>query len=274
MKKILIPTDFSDNANDAMNYTLNLFEQERCKYYHLHSVEVEVSKLTNLNHKFTQAIRENALLKLNKLKSFLTISNPNFTNRHNTILSFNSLVEAVKNAIKKHQIDLVVMGTKGASGLKKIFYGSNTVNVINKLDDCATLLIPDHFEFGNVTKIGFPTDLKTISSEAIEEIKYLSKLHNATIMIMHIMEEEKINVLQSENLKELKKQLEDVDYYFHPIPSYDTKSDEILDFIDNSEIDFLVITKNEHSFFEKLLRKPIIKKLGYTINIPLLVIPS
>lgn len=274
MKNILIPTDFSKNATDAAKYTLNLFENENCKFYHLHSVDVEVSKLNNLTHKFTQSIREEALIKLNKLKSYFTITDSKFTNRQKTILSFDSLVDAVKVNTKKHNIDLVVMGTKGMTGLRTMLFGSNAVNVINKSEDCATLIVPDEIEFQKIKKIGFPTDLKVISPKIIEEVKFLAELHNATIMIMHITDAENLTEEQLEKLEYLKKEFEGVDHYFHVMPMYNKITDEILDFIEDVEIDLLAISKNEHSFIEKIFREPVIEKLGHTIKIPLMVVPQ
>ncbi|MFY7670233.1 universal stress protein [Tenacibaculum sp. MEBiC06402] len=274
MKNILIPTDFSKNATDAAKYTLNLFENEKCKFYHLHSVDVEVSRLNNLTHKFTQSIREEALIKLNKLKSYFTITDTKFKNRQKTILSFSNLVDAVKNNTKKHNIDLVVMGTKGMTSLRKMFFGSNAVNVLNKTEDCATLIVPDEMEFKTIHKIGFPTDLKSISPKVIEEMKFLAKLHNATILIMHIMDAENLSEDQRDNLEKLKKEFEGVDYYFHIMPMYDKIAEEILDFVEDAEIDLLAITKNEHGFFEKIFREPVVEKLGHKITIPLMVVPQ
>lgn len=273
MRKILIPTDFSENATAAAKYTFGFFEQEKCKFYHLHSIESEVGKMSNLSDKFTQSIKENALLELNKLKSLFTITNTKFANKQKTILSFNNIVKAVKNNIKKHDINLVVMGTKGATGLKKMLYGSNTVNVIDKLDSCATLIVPDDIQFKEVKKIGFPTDLKTVTTEVVEEIKTLANLHDATIMIMHVMGSNGIDEKQHKNLNKLKEALKDVDYYFHPVPSEEAKTEEILYFIDDSDIDILIMAKNEHDFIEKIIKEPVIKNLGYKINIPLLVMP-
>lgn len=274
MKNILIPTDFSKNATDAAKYTLNLFENEKCKFYHLHSVDVEVSKLNNITHKFTQSIREEALIKLNKLKSYFTITDTKFKNRQKTILSFSSLIDAVKTNTKKHNIDLVVMGTKGISGLRKMFFGSNAVNVVNKTEDCATLIVPDEIEFKAIHKVGFPTDLKSISPKVIEEVKFLAELHDATVIIMHVMDAENLSEDQKKNLDALKKEFEGVDFYFHAMPMYDKVTDEILDFIEGAEIDLLAITKNEHGFFERILREPVVEKLGHNIKIPLMVIPQ
>ncbi|CAL2089332.1 universal stress protein [Tenacibaculum sp. 190524A05c] len=274
MKNILIPTDFSKNATDAAKYTLNLFENEKCKFYHLHSVDIEVSRLNNLTHKFTQSIREEALIKLNKLKSYFTITDTKFKNRQKTILSFDSLVDSVKLNTKKHKIDLVVMGTKGMTGLRKMFFGSNAVNVLNQTEDCATLIVPDEMEFKTINKIGFPTDLKSISPKVIEDVKFLAKLHNATILIMHILDDDTLTDIQQENLDKLKKEFKGIDYYFHVMPLYDKVAEEILDFIEDAEIDFLAITKNEHSFIEKIFREPVIQKLGHKITIPLMVVPQ
>lgn len=274
MKNILIPTDFSKNAISTINYALKFFDREKCKYYYLHTVEAKTSRLSNVTNKFTQQIRRNAILKLNKLMSSFSKDNSKIAKKQKYILSFDKLIEALKKNTKKHHIDIVVMGTKGPVGLKKQLYGSNTVNTINKIDTSSILMIPDQYEFNPIKKIGFPTDLKKISPKIIEEIKALSKLHTAKIMIMHIAESGEIENLELENLNKLKKEFEGINYTFNTMPFYDKRAEEILSFIEISKIDILAIEKNKHSFIEWLFKEQIIENLAYEINIPLLVMSS
>lgn len=272
MKRILIPTDFSKNADNAIDYAFDFFKNEKCKYYYLHTVEAKVSQLSNLTNKFTKIIRKNGILKLKKLMTSLNLTKTNSLKKQRYILSFNKIIEAIKRNIKKHEIDVVVMGTSDNSDFKKRVYGSNTSNTIQKINNCSVLMIPNLSEFKNINQIGFPTDLKKISQDVVREIKKIAKKHNAKIKIMHIMENGEVEDFEEQNLGLLKKELEGVNYSFNTMPFYDKKVEEIIDFISIAKIDFLVIEKNKHDFIERIMREPIIEGVVKKINIPLLVI--
>ena len=78
----------------------------------------------------------------------------------------------MKNCVEDKQIDLIVMGTQGATGAKEIFLGTQTVFTIKKMK-CPVLAVPAKFSYENPKEILFPTDYKLNSSN-----KYLSLLRN------------------------------------------------------------------------------------------------
>ena len=139
MKTILLPTDFSDNSWNAIEYALNLNKDTDCNFYLLH-----VSKLSNIiTNDFPyipdQDVIEDVFVKPAKtrLKTLLKKIVKKFPNnkKHNfyTLTDYNFFIESLRKHIKEKKVDMIIMGTKGASGLSKYIIGSNAGDVITKV---------------------------------------------------------------------------------------------------------------------------------------------
>jgi len=273
-KNILIPTDFSVNATSAMDYALKLYANENCNFYFLHSWSFsESSTRTYITTDYIDQLKEDSITALNALKDRVVNTNSNTEHSFEIIHSAERLTDAIDTAIKSFNIDLIIMGTKGATGAKEIFLGSNTVKVIQKNKQCPVLIVPDDFSYKKPKQIAFPTDYKRFYGEEIIELKRLSELNESTIEILHIIEEEELTELQDYNYTMLKLYLKDLDYSFHSKPNLTNKTLIIQDFIEQQKIDILVMINYKHSFIENIIKEPIIRKIGFQPTIPFLVIP-
>ena len=272
-KHILFPTDFSDNAWSAAVYALKLYADEQCKFYFLHSLKMKASSMSNLSNKLLRVMKENALRDLQDLKGMAENSNKNANHEFELFLSNQSLPDAIDTVIEKYNIDLLVMGTKGATGAQEFFFGSNTIRIVKKIKQCPILIVPDEFDFVVPKQIAFPTDYNRLYGEELQPLKNLAALHDSKIRIVHINKEDQLSDVQNENKKMLKSYLQDYEYSFHWMPDYDTKTKEIQDFIEKLNIDILVMINYKHSLLENIVNEPIVKKIGFHPTLPFLVIP-
>lgn len=133
IRNILLPTDFSDNAWSAIVYALKLFTAEKCTIYFLHSYKIEASRMSSLSNKLGEVMHKNAAKDLKELQRLAKIYDANSNHEFKTLLSNEAIDDAIVRAIKDYGIDLVVMGTKGATKAKEILFGSNTVKTIRTL---------------------------------------------------------------------------------------------------------------------------------------------
>ncbi|MCT4628899.1 universal stress protein [Winogradskyella sp.] len=274
MKKILLPTDFSDNAWCATVYALKLYANEECIFYFLHSYKMKTSAMSNISNKLLRSMAENAKQELIEIKEMAEKANANPKHKFEAVLSIDAMEDAIEIATKKHNIDLIIMGTKGATGAKEIFMGSNTVEIIKHIKTCPILLIPHDCDFKEPEQIAFPTDFNRFYGEELVPLKELSKLYNSKIRVLHINKEENLSHHQNYNLAMLEAYLEDYPHAFHWMPDYSKKEHTIMDFIDDLNIDILVMINYQHSFIENIINEPVIEKIGFHAKIPFFVIPS
>ncbi len=281
MKRILIPTDFSENAWNAIDYALNLFSAMECTFYLLNTYSPKIPSsrfMGPVSHgvRIVDAVRaasEDGLAKtVQKIEDQYQNSNHHFE----TISSLNLLVDEVKEVVHTFDIDLVVTGTKGASGMDEVFLGSNTVRIIKSLKKCPILAIPQHFEFTTPSEIAFATDCNRFYSVSeLDPLIWLAQTFKGTIRIVHV--QYKIMALtetQQFNLKMLRKYLAPVDHYVHTVSELNSVSHTLDVFSQELGIHLLAMLHYQHSYMEKLTREPIVKRTAFHTQVPLLVIPE
>ncbi|MBD0833597.1 universal stress protein [Aestuariibaculum sediminum] len=275
MKHILLPTDFSDNAWNAVVYALKLFADEPTTFYILNSVTIQSASYSSLSSKLIETMKEEGKKGLQELKKLTESCDKNANHEFKILQSTEDLLTSMRKLVKEKKIDLIIMGTKGASGAKEFFFGSNTVQIVNHIHDCPVLVIPENSDFNAIKQVAFPTDFnRTYSETELAPIKELADLFNAKIRVVHINVEEKLSDKQESNLAELKKLLADYDHSFHWMPNYANKASEINDFIKELDIDALTMVNYKHSFIEDILKEPVIKRIGFHPTVPFLVIPK
>ncbi|WP_299124352.1 universal stress protein [uncultured Winogradskyella sp.] len=273
-RSILIPTDFSDNAWNAIVYALKLYANEECTFYFLHSWAISRSTVRSyITTHYVDSLEGDALKELTELKEMAENANVNANHNFEILLSKENLIKAISTAIKKHNIDLVVMGTKGATKAQEFFFGSNTVDVIKKMKLCPILVVPDDFDFVEPKQIAFPTDFTRFYGEELLPLKLMSELFNSKIRVVHINEKSSLSKTQDYNFSMLQVYLEDQPHSFHWMPDYADKAVEINDFIDELDVNILAMINYEHSLIERIVNEPIVAKIGYHPVIPFLVIP-
>ena len=139
MKHILVPTDFSDNAWNALKYGIELFQKTKCTFYLVHINPIPTysgagTSLRTASEDFRQNILKESKLELQNLLGQIAKETTQ-TSKHTfvPIALYDFFVDAIKRESENKKIDLIIMGTKGASGLKKATIGSNTGDVITKV---------------------------------------------------------------------------------------------------------------------------------------------
>ncbi|MEO8774214.1 MAG: universal stress protein [Gelidibacter sp.] len=274
---ILIPSDFSDNAWSAALYALKLYANKPCTFYFSHTwTFLNSGSRTYISPSYIEPLKEKAREQLAELKERAQLESKNNDHDFETIFSEGELIDSIELGFKTHHVDLVIMGTKGATGGQKILLGSNTVTVIKKIKRCPVLLVPNNYEYITPKNIAFPTDFNRIYGEELLPLKQLAELQNSTIKILHISDKDRDDLTdkQTANLEILKTNLENYQYSFNWVPVKGNKEQTIKDFNDKNAIDLITMINYKHSFIESIIREPIIKKLGFQSKIPFLVIPG
>ncbi|WBU88233.1 universal stress protein [Cellulophaga omnivescoria] len=280
MKNILLPTDFSENANNAITYALELFKKEKCNFYLLntyvpaitHSRFMAESSKTLVVEKNTETSSKNGL---KKTIEYIRQKHANPLHSFKTISSFDLLTHEVVDIIKNEHINFVISGTKGITNFKRVFIGANTMHIINAIKDCPVLAIPNNYNFCVPKQLVLATDLKrSLSPEALQALLFITKLYSCTVHILHLKTNVLLDDFQQSNLKIVQNCLASAPLKLHLLPYYANKSEIISRFIKDHAIDTLALVYNNRSYLEELIQEPVVENADYHTKIPLLVLPS
>ncbi len=147
MQHILLPTDFSKAAQNAVDYAFSLFNGSTCAFHFLNTytpdfIHSRVMALASTGSPEEDAMQVASEEGLRNLIDSLADQYPDSGFEYNTVSSFNLLTEEIREQVELHNIDLIVSGTTGASGLKEVFLGSNTVRILRTASETPVLVIP------------------------------------------------------------------------------------------------------------------------------------
>ncbi|MCJ7465608.1 MAG: universal stress protein [Maribacter sp.] len=276
MKRIILPTDFSENAYHAIQYALELYKNETSTFYLLHTYTPSIYMAEYVLHSPGQiglgdVYQEDSMAKLEKLKAKIAkqFKNP----KHTFVLhtAFNTLVDEISKTIVNEKADIVIMGTQGATGAKEILMGTNTVHVIKKAT-CPVIAVPANFEYENPKEILFPTDYEIdYRTIAFNELISIAKSHLSHIEILHVLTGYELSPQQEKNKKKLARMLDKAPHFFHDVPNQEV-IDAINGFQLKNRMGLLVMVQNKHTFLERLFLEPVIKKVGFHVTIPFMII--
>ena len=278
MRQILIPTDFSENAMNAIKYALEIFKYERSEFYFMHAYEDEVynDKGLSTRDNFEDVLRVVSKNSQNNLEDLLKIVkeiSPNPRHNYNIISAYNSLVDEADLIVDGKNIDVIVMGTKGETNDKKLTFGSHTLQVL-KYVQCPVLSIPENFKYAQPKHILFPTnylipykrrDLKLLCEMAIP--------FRAKIDMLYVTNCDKLSMRQEDNMQFIKDALCNNDTSFN---IFNNKNfiEAISNYIKDNNIDMLVMVNTRHSYLENILFKTAIDILSLNIQIPFLALQN
>ncbi len=276
MKTILIPTDFSTNAWNALEYAVRLFRDVPCTFFILHIGDLKDSSVKS--NSFTINI-ENVDVsikeKIDRLFNRIQQLPNNERHRFVALQEYGNILVTIRKQIDDKNIDLIVMGTKGATGLRESIIGSNTGNVITKVAR-NVLVVPDRAVTVPPKKVAFPTDYNIFYThtilEAISEILIISK---ADLLILNIAKGiERLTKGQLKNKVYLHDYLDET---FHDSHSFQSIIDEdiksaIQNFVSNDKVDMVIMVAKNLNFLQQLFFDTTIEKLSFHTTVPMLVL--
>ena len=276
MKHILIPTDFSRNAWNAIEYTMAFFAKTPVHIHLVHiSYGAELEKDEDL-HSNGLALATSGLMtkemRLLDLKRKIETLFPRneFIIDVSVINSF--FVEGIKKAVQEYNIDLIIMGTKGASSVRNVTLGSHTGSVITRVK-CPVFVIPEKAEFHSPDNFALPTDFNILYRHRIlNTLLEVADVHNSTIKVLRVANEDRpLNEEQEKNRNFLIDALGGRDYSFHLVKS-PRLEEGLQTFIDIMDIQVVAMIAKNLNFFQRLLLKPTVAKISYHTEVPFLVL--
>ena len=278
MKHILVPTDFSDNAWNAIKYGIELFRKTKCTFYLVHINTIPTysgagTSVRTAGEDFRQNILKESKLELqNLLDRIAKETTHSIKHTFVPIVLYDFFVDAIKRESENKKIDLIIMGTKGASGLKKATIGSNTGDVITKVK-CPLLAVPEDAKYTDLTEIAFPTDYQlSFEMKVLDTLIEMATMNKAELRILHISKKgEKLSEEQQSNKDFLHDYLVDVDHSFHSLTGTNLET-AVQCFTESRDIDMIAMVAKNLNFFQRILFRPAVEEISYHTKVPFLVL--
>lgn len=276
-KKILLPTDFSKNAWNALRYASELYKNEEVDFYLLNAFTVNNFALDNMmvpepgERWYDQAKIRSELSMKKLLKDIEGLDLPSH-HKFFTKSVFNTPLEAVKAFVEDRDIDMVIASTKGVTDDVNTLMGSNSIDFMEKVRNCPVFIIPPNVSFKEPNEIVFPTSFKThFKRRELNNLYEIAKITNAPIRILHVSKEEELSKKQQEKKTLLEECFEGLTYTFHTLENTDVQTGLNL-FTQSRNSEMIAFINKKHNFFGSVFSKPMVKDLGFNTKVPVLAL--
>jgi nucleotide-binding universal stress UspA family protein len=278
MKKILLPTDYSEHAKRAIEFTFRLFDhldaaaggQSEFLLLHAYPLPTAMPIFGQLPPTALIPPIDEEEKRLNDNLSAWKQAYPNKLLR--PVLVGGPLLNALSTTVQEEDIQLVVMGTKGAGGVEEVLLGSNAARAAKSLD-VPVLIIPEQATYVPPQRIVFATDFQRLDDlSLLSPLLRVVRAFDANILTLHVMTEGETPSGEKERMnRRLRGHFGTLKYAHHFLPS-DDPAEAIDSFLRQQEADWLVLVGKQRTFFESLFHRSVIRKMAFHTTIPLLVL--
>ena len=279
MKKILIPTDFSKNSKNSIRYAVDLFKENPCQFFILY-INIEGS---NITEKPVYEFGTNVLVeiepkaishKLKDLEKFIaSLSSKKEHHHFTTMREQGYFLTTIRKHIQEKEIDLIIMGTRGASELKEFFIGTRSGDVITKVE-CDVLVVPDKAKFKNFKQVVIPIDFEVDFDDSIlRKIANNLNSEKAQIKLLYVTKSrmplfEEIELQQKQLVQRLSEKLPNP-ISFHRVVSKQIE-DGIQIFAESMNADLIIMISKDYGLIQRSFLDTTVEEVSFNTSIPLL----
>jgi nucleotide-binding universal stress UspA family protein len=276
MKKILFPTDFSENSLHAFVYTLQLAKKLDAEILTMHVYPVDVSDYAYYgvflvqNYNITEwGDFENYKSEVPKLRE-LAEKNHAGSVKISHILERGDVVDKILEIEASENVDYIVLGTKGATGLKEVFLGSVAEKVINRASGMV-LAIPAACKFPAMSNILLLAKYEKPYLKIVHQALRFADALKAHIDVLQIKDAPDRS--ETRVIKEWSREFADADISFHMFATKEVE-EMAIDFADSHHNNLVALAVHEKGFFEKLFFFSLSRQMAFHSHIPVLAIHS
>jgi Universal stress protein UspA and related nucleotide-binding proteins len=269
IKKILVPTDFSKNADNALLYAIQLANQFEAEVELVHAYDAIAT--TGTMASAMEYVRENAerdlLRTIKKYKEYL-----NYGTKLTGRVLQSTAIEAIISAGRSKELDLIVMGTKGASGIKKLVFGSVTEAIMQKVNT-PLLAIPVDFEYRPPKEITLSLDAHTVieDRDTFKPLLSILEIFYSKLSILHVMTDKNRTDFDHDIVDLVKEK--NIIHFNYKLNGHKSKINKSLkEFNDAFPTDMLCMIRREKGYWNRLFTKSNTTEEIFNCSVPLLIL--
>jgi nucleotide-binding universal stress UspA family protein len=279
MKKILVPTDFSNNAQKAVDYAVAIAEKADAEIILLNALAVVDTTFSSRKAVFEEYNNSLAADMREQLKDLQQTVEKKSTVKITTKFFKGSIADSILKCAVDEDVNLIVMGTRGASGIERMLWGSTTACIIGNTT-IPVLAIPRGAEWKGLKNILFAIRHFEADDKTLIPILKLAQLEAALVHVAVFTDTDDNDLadyiehgrLLNAYKQTLPARYKDVQFKTEHLEGKEFE-DTIEQYIKGYDIDMLVMTTHKRSFWNSMFNRSMTKSMAYQINIPLLAIP-
>lgn len=261
MIRVLVPVDFSETSENALAYACQVFKSSQIEVTILHVFGTHSSALIMKN-------LDDLLLKDAKKNVSAVVEKHSLTCPHvtfKTLLVKNYAIPTIVNYGNSANFDVIVMGTKGATGLKEVFLGSIAGGVISKTK-APVIVVPADYKLSHPKRIIFAVnDSKLFKRTNLNALSLIVNSNDSSAKVLHVSSD-RDDVFTSDDITHAK-----LNFTIENIKgSGDTKKDINL-YITDNKADLLCLIRSKKGFLSRILKDSVTLKHTFNSTIPLLI---
>jgi nucleotide-binding universal stress UspA family protein len=265
MKKTLIPVDYSDTSLNALSYAINLFKGQALEITILHTYKLMSSSAYTMKiDSIKRVMKEDAEREMNSLLRRLEKEEPN--------VSFKSKIlnrratSTITSMGDGGDYDFIVMGTKGASGLKEVFIGSVAGWVISKTK-VPVIVVPGDYHHRPLRKMVLAISDQPISNKSVmNPLIDIVTMASCNVNVLHIMKD------HNPVAEELMKTIDHLNPTVNYVPDEGNINDGLNDFLKDHDADLLCMIRCKKGLFKHLFIESATLKQTFHTSVPLLIL--
>jgi len=278
MKRILVPIDFSPTSEKALRFAVDIASKANGTVI-LYHVYIPVGSTfigtEETRKQYNTQTEANLLKRLHRFKKKViqTLDESSVA----AVIGRSPIIDNILKFAEANQADMIVMGTQGATGLKKKIIGSTAASIIEQ-SNMPVLLIPEKFEWKEPEHFVFATNYQPADRKALTLTVALAKIYNAAVTVLHLLDpylqfSDKQQADFSEYAFVLQRTFSDCNLKFKELKT--TAIADTMEKLDD-EIghDVLVMVRRKKDFLERLFAQSLIKNMACIVKKPLLVVPE
>lgn len=271
MKTIIVPTDFSPVAVNALNYAMDMALSINASLTLLHIYQIPVAITdTPLIMVSVEELKADAEKKLDTTKLELERITGGKLKIY-TEARLGNVTDELEEIGKKLQPYAIVMGTTGHSAVERVIFGSNTLSVIRHIT-WPVICVPTGKAYGaGIKKIGLACDFREVATTVpTDAIKAFTAQFNAEFHVLNIHFQELPQELPEQSAL-LQTALADLKPQYHFIQHKDIE-DGIHEFAEKNNLDLIITVPKKHKLLDGIFKKSSTKQLIYHSHIPVMTL--
>jgi nucleotide-binding universal stress UspA family protein len=277
MKKILFPTDMTALAENAFRFGARIADAYQAEIITLHTYTVPLADQGMTPELYQDIAYSKEAHEITELQAFSRkldaildeegISGLKIVH----LLQQGFVVDEVIRIAEEENVDLIIMGTKGAENLLEVLWGTYTSNVVERAH-CTVLSVPEAAVFKGFKKIAYATDFHELEDDAILELLHFAANFGSKVHFVHVSgKQDNWNSKKLQQLKNIGWLQDHIDDIHFDILEDSNMVHAVEEYVLTNDIDTMAVYSPKRGFWQKLFTPGYSRKLVKNLKLPVFV---